>query len=178
MLMWHKVFIGRYCSIAENIVVSPPNHPTHFLSTSTAQYQRTQFGFWMPDDLPLIKKKVLPHRPAEVHIGNDVWIGRDVTIMRGVTIGDGAIIATGSVITKNVEPYSIVGGLPARVIRKRFDSGIIRRMQEVAWWQYDRNDMRDMPFDDPRAALDEIERRAKAGELKPRPVGYEAFAVG
>ena len=174
-IMWHKVIIGRYCSIAENLVVTPPNHPTHFLSTSTSQYQRAQFGFWMPDDLPITPKEVKPYRKPEVVIGNDVWIGRDVTIMRGVTVGDGAIIASGSIVTKDVPPYSIVGGMPAKVIKMRFDRGLVRRMQEAAWWQYDRNDMGGVPFDDPREALKEIERRVAAGELKPRPVEYESY---
>ena len=175
-IMWHKVIIGRYCSIAENLVVTPPNHPTHFLSTSTAQYQRTQFGYWMPEDLPLVKKQVIPNRKAEVVIGNDVWIGRDVTIMRGVTIGDGAIIASGSIVTKDVPPYAIAGGVPAKLIRMRFECDLVDRMQKTQWWQYDRNDMRGVPFDEPIEALNEIERRVSAGELKARPTKYQAFS--
>ena len=175
--VWGRLTIGRYCSIAENFVSCPPSHPTHYLSTSTSQYHRNQFGWWMPEDLPLVKKAVRPARKEQVAIGNDVWIGRDVILMQGVRIGDGAIIATGSIVTKDVPPYAVVAGMPARVIKMRFDRGLVRRMQEVAWWQYDRNDMRGVPFDDPRAALDEIERRVKAGELKPRPVEYEAFTV-
>jgi acetyltransferase-like isoleucine patch superfamily enzyme len=172
---WDNLRIGRYCSIGENFVTSPPSHPTHYLSTSTAQYHRHQFGFWMPEDLPLVEKRVIPNRRAEVVIGNDVWIGRDVTIMRGVSVGDGAILTSGAVVTKNVPPYAVVGGVPARLIKMRFEPDIVARMQQVRWWQYDRNEMRDVPFDDPVAALDAIERRVASGELTERPLRFRAF---
>lgn len=176
-LIWHKVVIGRYCSIGENLVAAPANHPTHYLSTSTAQYQRIQFGFWMAEDLPTVPKRVLPYRKPQVLIGNDVWIGRDVTIMRGVTIGDGAIIASGAIVTKDVPPYSIVGGMPARHIKMRFDPDLVRRMQETRWWQYDRNDLRDVPFDRPEEALAEIEERVLVGTLLARPVEFENYTA-
>jgi virginiamycin A acetyltransferase len=70
-------------------------------------------------------------------IGNDVWIGQQVTIMPGITIGDGAIIASNSTVTKNVEPYSIVGGNPARLIRKRFSDKLIGLLSKVQWWNWD-----------------------------------------
>ena len=173
--VWDKLVVGRYCSIAENLVSCPPSHPTHFLSTTTAQYHRNQFDWWMPADMPLVQKRMKPPRKAEAIIGNDVWIGRDVTLMRGVTIGDGAIIATGSIVTKDVPAYAIVAGMPAKVVKMRFDRGLVRRMQQIAWWQYDRNDMRGVPFDDPRSALNEIERRVKTGELMARPVEYQTW---
>ena len=73
----------------------------------------------------------------DIVIGNDVWIGYDAIIMAGVTIGDGAIIGTRAVVTKDVEPYSIVGGVPANEIRKRFSTDIIARLQELQWWNWD-----------------------------------------
>jgi len=69
-------------------------------------------------------------------IGNDVWIGYDAVIMGGVTIGDGAIIGTRAVVTKDVEPYSIVGGVPAKEIRKRFTPEIIKKLMEIQWWNW------------------------------------------
>jgi acetyltransferase-like isoleucine patch superfamily enzyme len=175
--MGGAVTIGRYCSIAENVIMVPPTHPTHFLSTSTAQYQRRQFDYWMKEGLPLTKKIIKPYRPATVIIGNDVWIGRGVVIMNGISVGDGAIIGAGSVVTKDVPPYAIVGGIPAKLIRMRFAKELIHRMLEVKWWQYDRNDMWDLQFDNPTAALDEIEQRVRAGLLKPTEVKYQEFSL-
>lgn len=172
---WDNLRIGRYCSIGENLVTSPPSHPTHYLSTSTAQYHRHQFGYWMPEDLPLVKKRVIPNRRAEVVVGNDVWIGRDVTIMRGVKVGDGAIITSSAVVTKDVPPYAVVGGVPAKLIKMRFDAELVDFMQRVRWWQYDRNDLRDVPFDDPIAALEEIRRRVASGRLTERPIRFRTL---
>lgn len=74
---------------------------------------------------------------GDIKIGNDVWIGYNATIMAGVTIGDGAIIATNSTIVKDVEPYSIVGGNPAKEIKKRFDNSTIKKLLEIKWWNWD-----------------------------------------
>lgn len=73
---------------------------------------------------------------GDIVIGNDVWIGYDAVIMAGVTIGDGAIIGTKAVVTKDVAPYSIVGGVPAKEIRKRFAPEVIKRLQEIQWWDW------------------------------------------
>ena len=83
-----------------------------------------------------MKGKSYPTKGDTV-IGNDVWIGHDATLMPGVQIGDGAIIATKSVVTKNVEPYTIVGGNPAKPIKKRFSEDIIARLLEMKWWDWD-----------------------------------------
>ena len=74
---------------------------------------------------------------GDIHIGNDVWIGYNATIMAGVTIGDGAVIATNSTVIKDVEPYSIVGGNPAREIKKRFSDEIIKKLLELKWWNWE-----------------------------------------
>ena len=73
---------------------------------------------------------------GDIVVGNDVWIGYDAVIMAGVTIGDGAIIGTRAVVTKDVEPYSIVGGVPAKEIRKRFTPEIIKKLMEIQWWNW------------------------------------------
>jgi len=86
-----------------------------------------------------------------------------------------AIIAAGSVVTKDVAPYEIVGGVPAKRIRLRFDEALVERLLRIQWWQYDRNDLTDVPFNKPEAALDEIERRVSTGCLTPRVLEYQEF---
>ena len=168
-----KVVIGRYCSIAENFLTHLADHPTHWLSTSTSQYQRSQFDHWMLSKLPLRKKSILNPRRPGVIIGNDVWIGRNVTIPRGCSVGDGAIIATGSIVTKDVPPYAVVGGVPARTIRMRFDDELVQRLTDSKWWQYDRNDLGKITFEDPHRALDEIHDLVETGKITPRAKEYQ-----
>ena len=160
--------IGRYCSIAQNFTSAPLEHPTTWLSTSPFQYDDRQFGEWIPEDMRLPNKWKGGNK-GPVIVGNDVWIGRGVTIMRGLTIGDGAILASSAVVTKDVPPYGIVGGVPAKLIRKRFDEETIARLLKVQWWQYDARDLAGIKFSDVHRAMDQIEERVAAGTLKPRP---------
>ena len=126
--------IGSFCSISKNVIVEESTHPTRgFISTSPVFFSKErQCG----------KSFVEENRFAEFLsidgyssiIGNDVWIGNQALIIGGVRIGDGAIIAAGSVVTKDVPPYAIVGGIPARIIRFRFDNDQIKRLLELQWW--------------------------------------------
>lgn len=115
----YNVYIGNYTSISHNckIVTYDGHHQyksgTNFPFAGTSNKSR-----------------------GDVRIGSDVWIGRDVTIMSGVTIGDGAVIATNSHIVKDIEPYSIWGGNPAKFIKHRFDKKLIDKFLEVKWWDY------------------------------------------
>lgn len=156
--------IGRYCSIAGNLRVGDIEHPTDWLGTSPFQYNASRFGWHESanDYLPLADRKE-SFRKGPVVIGNDVWIGARATILGGVTISDGAIVAGGSVVTKDVEPYAIVGGVPAKPIRKRFDDATIKRLLDLRWWDYSPNDLSGVPFDDIDAAIDEVGRRIDAG---------------
>lgn len=124
------VSIGRYCSIADNVVILS-QHPTDKISSSAAFYT---FVFTKA----FAAKTPMNYNGSEkpTFIGNDVWIGSSVKIMPGVKIGDGAIIGAGSIVTKDVDPFSIVGGAPAKLIRMRFSNDIIRRIQNLAWWNY------------------------------------------
>ena len=123
-----KLIIGKFCQIATGVrfIMNGANHATSGFST----FPFCIFGDeWT--DVPLA-----PHFKGDTVIDNDVWIGNSVTIMPGVKIGDGAILASNSVITKDVDPYSIVAGNPAELIRKRFDDEIIQKILELKWWDW------------------------------------------
>lgn len=124
-----KLIIGKFCQIATGVrfIMNGGNHAINGFST----FPFKAFGNeW--SDVPLDSQS-----KGDTIIGNDVWIGNSVTIMPGVKIGDGAIIATNTVVTKNVEPYTIVGGNPAVVIRKRFDEETINALLKIKWWDWD-----------------------------------------
>ena len=121
--------IGKYCSVASEVKTVTGSHPAKdFVSTHPAFFStKKQAGFhYVTEDL--FKEE------NQIKIGNDVWIGQGVMILSGVTIGDGAIIAAGAVVTKDVKPYSIVGGVPAKEIRKRFSEEEIKFLLELKWW--------------------------------------------
>jgi len=131
--------IGRYCSIADNVKICIGTHPTHFLTTFPSFYYdtTTQIGFTFHKGKSIyatIYRKTDINNNFHVEIGNDVWIGSNALILGGVRIGDGAIIGAGAVVTNDVEPYSIVGGVPARIIRKRFSQEQIEKLLKIKWW--------------------------------------------
>lgn len=124
-----NVDIGCYTSIAWNVNIGAGNHPYNHVSMYTNYWFKRTFGIELPEDYkPNIAKTV---------IGNDVWIGMGVNILHGIHIGDGAIIGTGAVITKDVEPYSIVVGVPGVEVKKRFSDEVINLLLELKWWEWD-----------------------------------------
>ena len=121
-----SVVIGKFCSIAENVqILLGENHRADWITTFP-------FNTFLSDYAYI---KGHPMSKGNIVIGNDVWIGADVKIMSGVTIGDGAVLAANALVIKDVEPYTIVGGVPARVIKKRFSDEIIGRLLEIKWWR-------------------------------------------
>ncbi|MBI5972997.1 CatB-related O-acetyltransferase [Staphylococcus caledonicus] len=125
---FNNVEVGNYCSISSDVKIGLGKHPVDYFSSSPVFYSNNNpFG---------TKEAYLTfdENPKRTIIGHDVWIGANVIILDGVEIGTGAIIATGSVVTKNVPPYQIVGGVPAKLIRKRFDETTIRLLLDSKWW--------------------------------------------
>lgn len=122
--------IGKYCSIANHVFIGGAEHPIDWIGTSPAFYKGRDS----------IKLKLSEHeRPTAkmTYIGNDVWIGYRACIKAGVTIGDGAIIGMGAVVTKDIPPYAIVGGNPAKIIKFRFSDDLINDLLESQWWNED-----------------------------------------
>jgi acetyltransferase-like isoleucine patch superfamily enzyme len=129
--------IGKFCSIADGVTVFlGGNHRTDWIST----YPFNKIDFFYPESLSIIGH---PATKGNVIIGNDVWIGTNVIIMSGVTIDNGAVIAAGAVVTKNIGPYEIWGGNPARLLKKRFDDETINELQKIAWWNWDIKEIRE-----------------------------------
>lgn len=133
--------IGRYSSIAPNVTAMGSQHPTERFTTAPLTY---------PSSIPFGKEHIIHQniklnrveyagyneQPPAIIIENDVWIGKDVVLKAGITIGTGSVIAQGAIVTKDVPPYSIIGGVPAKVIRKRFDEETIERLLQSKWWEY------------------------------------------
>ena len=134
--------IGRFCSISSNVQIVTGKHPSSvFVSTHPAFYSSTHSAGKTFANQTIFEEFSFTKDGKSVEIGNDVWIGRNVLIMEGVTIGNGAIIATGSVVTKDIEPYSIVGGIPAKNIRKRFLDDECNKLLQLKWWNWTENEI-------------------------------------
>lgn len=148
-----RLIIGKFCSIASGtkFLFNCANHTLKSLSTYT-------FPLFYEDwDLNKSDVATAWNNKGDIVIGNDVWIGYEAIVMAGIHIGDGAIIASRAVVTKDVPPYTIVGGVPAKTIRKRFDEETVRKLEALKWW--------DWPLEKIRRYLPYI----KNGDIKSLP---------
>lgn len=133
---FERTTIGAFCSVGPEVMCGLGSHPSHFISTYPGFYTQSSSGaFFLGTEIEFIDKD-------QVNIGNDVWIGARVIIKGGITINDGAIIAAGSVVTKDVDAYSIVGGVPAKMIKYRFSEDEIIELKKINWWDKDENWLR------------------------------------
>lgn len=157
------VSVGRYCSFSWGITVVGPRHSHEWLTTSNIVFdgQASNIARFKADNPsvgafnggdPRIKEKPFPS------IGNDVWLGQNVTLNRGVHIGDGAVVAAFSVVTKDVPPYCIVGGNPAKIIRLRFPSEIVERLLACPWWDMPPDYVAKLDLKELGGSLDMLER--------------------
>ena len=143
-----NVFIGSFCSIGSNVYVLDSRHPFYkpFVSSSPCFYKSL-----FP--MPLIKseyefnEKLRNESGFSVEIGNDVWIGTNVIIIGKIKIGDGSVVGAGSVVTKDVDPYSVVAGNPAKKIKDRYDTNIIAKLLKIQWWNWPLETIKDRKAD-------------------------------
>lgn len=136
--------IGKFVSIAAAVRINATNHPTWRASQHHFTYRAGDYFDGAENDAAFFSWR----RENAVTIGHDVWIGHGATLLPGVSIGNGAVIGAGAVVSKDVEPYTIVGGVPAKPIRKRFEDDIATELDALAWWDWDHDKL--------HAALDDF----------------------
>jgi phosphonate metabolism protein (transferase hexapeptide repeat family) len=131
--------IGKFSSIATFVRINPGNHPCYDrVAQHHFTYRSAEFGF-APDDSAFFEGR----RQHRVIIGNDVWIGHNAVVMPGVKIGDGAVIGSASVVTRDIPPYAVAVGVPARVIRMRFSDEMIEKIARCRWWDWSHEEIKE-----------------------------------
>lgn len=182
-LIRHVSAIGRFCSIAPNVSIGLMEHPTDFVSAhhifeggGVNQLDSPELRAYHISNDALIKVAASTwnarQRSSKIVIGNDVWIGEGAMIARGVTVGDGAVIAARAVVTKDVAPYSVVGGVPARLIKFRLPTHLLERFSAVRWFDYGLPALYGVPIHDPESAIVAIEKNLAAGIDFYHPIRY------
>lgn len=124
--------IAKFVNIAAMVRIGPTDHPMERPTLHHFTYRRKMFGFAEEDDSDFFEKRA----SRKAYIGNDTWIGHGAIIMPEVKIGNGAVIGSGAIVTKDVEPYTIVVGVPAKPVRKRFNDDIIEKLESIRWWDW------------------------------------------
>jgi acetyltransferase-like isoleucine patch superfamily enzyme len=183
-----EVKIGRYCSFGEDVQIGRGAHPVSWMSTSPFFYayqgQMLSVGSQFedseayksykptpPKQIPVKNSRTINDYLEPTTIGNDVWIGHGAFIQPGITIGNGAVVAGGAVVTKDVPPYTIVGGNQATVIRPRFALQQAAALQQLAWWRFAPWQLEGITFSDVDAAIEQLaEKTPRLLPYSPRPI--------
>lgn len=169
------VEIGRYCEFGPGAILGATGHPITWLGVSPFQYKASTFGWHPSADAVEVIDPEAGGRPSfrggPTRIGNDVWVGAGAVVLRGVTIGDGAVVAANAVVTRDVAPYAIVGGVPAREIRLKVAEHHRDELLDLRWWQFAPNDLSGIAFDDVPRAIEQL--RERMGDLEPYAPDWE-----
>lgn len=172
------LIVGRYCSIAAGLVVFGEQHPLDRATSSVWSYRYANpvVGAALEDfGVSDFAFRDAPQKPDPI-IGNDVWIGEHVMLARGIRIGDGAVIGAGGVVTRDVEPYAVMGGVPARMIRRRFPDVLCERFLAAHWWDYALFAMPHFDLTNPERFVGQVEDaigRDAIRPYRPRPLCAE-----
>lgn len=175
---FHVGKIGRFCALGPQLVTGHTEHTVDCISThpmfgwrfdANWKDAETLYEDMVFNNQLLNKKNDLIKRHDRIEIGNDVWIGFGAYISRGVKIGDGAVVAARSVVVKDVPPYTVVGGVPAKPIRQRFNDQTIEKLLHLKWWDYGPEILKNIDITEIDVALYEIESRIESGIPKYNP---------
>jgi acetyltransferase-like isoleucine patch superfamily enzyme len=173
--------VGRYCSLGYKIEFIQETHPTDWVSSSalfygTEAHQGVMEYLFSDRRIEAFQKDRYQRHVGQVIIGHDVWIGQSAIFTSGVTVGNGAVVAAGAIVTKDVEPYTIVGGSPARPIRRRFSDQICERLEATAWWRFGPDVIQPLNIRDVEGFIDRFQDRFGNVEPPPLPVPPVTYA--